>query len=111
MTVYRKQKWKPFMVFFIFPAAAIYIIFLLLPIIDSLRLSFYAGKGFIPTKFVGFDNYIKLFTQFPFKQRFLNAFTNNIEFFLIVTVVQNVFGFFIAFLVTRKIMGNHFLER
>ena len=107
----RKKRWKPFMVFFIFPAAAIYTFFLLLPIVDSLRLSFYSGSGFIPTEFVGFDNYVKLFTEFPFKQRILNAFTNNIEFFIIVTIVQNIFGFFIAFLVTRKIMGNNFFRK
>jgi len=111
MSKYKNKTWKPFMVLFILPAAAIYTIFLLLPIIDSLRLSFYSGKGFIPTEFVGFANYIKLFTEFPFKQRILNAFTNNIEFFIIVTLVQNVFGFFIAFLVTRKIMGNHFFRK
>ncbi len=111
MSIYRKQRWKPFMVLFILPAAAIYLIFLLLPIVDSLRLSFYSGSGFIPKEFVGLDNYVKLFTQFPFKQRLWNAFRNNIEFFLIVTVVQNVFGFFIAFLVTRKILGNHFFRK
>jgi phospho-N-acetylmuramoyl-pentapeptide-transferase len=92
------------MVFFILPAAAIYMIFLLLPIADSLRLSFYSGKGFIPAEFVGFGNYVKLFTEFPFKQRILNAFTNNMEFFIIVTIVQNIFGFFIAFGLTLFLM-------
>lgn len=111
MTSKRRNGWKPFMIFFILPAALIYTFFLLLPIVDSLRLSFYSGSGFIPTEFVGFDNYIKLFTEFPFKQRMLNAFTNNIEFFIIVTIVQNIFGFFIAFLVTRKIMGNDFFRK
>jgi len=111
MASLQRQKWKPFMVLFIMPAAVIYLVFLLLPIVDSLRLSFYSGTGFIPDKFVGFDNYVKLFTQFPFKDRFWNAFKNNIEFFLIVTVVQNFFGFLIAFLVTRKIPGSNFFRK
>ena len=111
MTGMKSGKVKPFMVFFLLPAVLIYTGFLLLPILDSMRLSFYSGKGLIPDKFVGFENYIKLFTQFPFKDRMINAFSNNIKFFFIVTLIQNVFGFFIAFFVTRKIIGKGFFRK
>lgn len=100
-----------FMFLFLIPAISIYLVFLLIPIIDSMRLSFYSGGGLIPTDFVGFDNYVKLFTQFPFKDRLINAFTNNIVFFIIVTLIQNILGFFIAFLVTRKLKGNNFFRK
>ncbi len=99
------------MIIFLLPSILIYTGFLLLPILDSMRLSFYTGKGLIPDKFVGFENYVKLFTQFPFKDRMVNAFTNNIKFFLIVTLIQNIIGFFIAFLVTRKIAGKGFFRK
>jgi len=107
----KSNKIKLFMVIFLLPAVLIYTVFLLLPILDSMRLSFYSGKGLIPDKFVGFENYVKLFTQFPFKERMINAFSNNIKFFFIVTLIQNIFGFFIAFFVTRKIIGKGFFRK
>ncbi len=94
------------MLLFLLPGILIYTIFLLFPILDSMRLSFYTGKGIIPTEFTGLDNYIKLFTQFPFKERVLNAFFNNIRFFLLVTLMQNCIGFLVAFTVTRDIPGG-----
>jgi len=111
MTGKKSRKIKLFMVIFLLPAVLIYTVFLLLPIVDSMRLSFYSGRGLIPDKFVGFDNYVKLFTQFPFKDRMINAFSNNIKFFFIVTLIQNVFGFFVAFFVTRKIIGKGFFRK
>jgi raffinose/stachyose/melibiose transport system permease protein len=76
-----------------------------------MRLSFYTGSGLIPTEFVGFDNYVKLFTQYPFNERFWNAFGNNIQFFLMVTVYQNVFGFLMAVLLTRGLKFSGFLRK
>lgn len=111
MTGKKSNNLKLFMVFFLLPSIIIYTGFLLLPILDSMRLSFYSGKGLIPDEFVGFDNYVKLFTQFPFKGLMINAFTNNIKFFIIVTLIQNIIGFFIAFLVTRKILGSGFFRK
>jgi raffinose/stachyose/melibiose transport system permease protein len=111
MTGKKSNSLKLFMVFFLLPSIIIYTGFLLLPILDSMRLSFYSGKGLIPDEFVGFENYVKLFTQFPFKGLMINAFTNNIKFFIIVTLIQNIIGFFIAFLVTRKILGSGFFRK
>ncbi len=96
---------------FLLPGILIYTIFLLFPIIDSMRLSFYTGKGIIPTEFIGLGNYLKLFTQFPFKERVLNAFTNNIRFFFLVTLLQNGIGFLVAFTVTRNIPGGRFFRK
>lgn len=96
---------------YIAPAFAIYTTFMLIPIINSMRLSFYTGPGLIPSEFVGFDNYIKLFTQYPFYERFWNAFGNNIKFFLMVTVYQNVFGFLMAVLLTRGLKFSGFLRK
>ena len=85
---------------------------MVVPILNSMFLSFYTGEGMsTPTEFVGFGNYIKLFTQFPFKDRIINAFRNNVEFFLIVTLIQNVVGFFLAVLISRKFWGNKFFRR
>ena len=105
------NKIKLFIFFSLIPALIIYVGFLLLPILDSLRLSMYDSKGFNTTEFIGFGNFIKLFTQFPFKERFFTAFINNIEFFLIVTLLQNCVGFFMAYMITRNIKGNRFFRK
>ena len=106
-----KKKRRYFIFFFIIPALFVYSIFLLFPIVDSMRLSFYEGQGLKPTKFVGLDNYIKLFTEKHFKTRFWGAFFNNIQFFLIVTIVQNILGFVIAVMLTRKFRGASLIRR
>lgn len=104
-------KERTLLVTYIAPAFAIYTIFMLVPIVNSMRLSFYTGSGLIPSEFVGFDNYVKLFTQYPFNERFWNAFVNNIKFFLMVTVYQNVFGFLMAVLLTRGLRFSGFLRK
>ena len=45
------------------PALAMLIIFLVYPTLWTIRLSFFGGPGFVPTRFVGLDNYISLFTE------------------------------------------------
>ncbi|MBN2073535.1 MAG: sugar ABC transporter permease, partial [Actinobacteria bacterium] len=85
-----------------------YTAFMILPLFNSMRMSFYTGSGIVPDQFCGMQNYIKLFTQFPFRDRLFNAFFNNVKFFLMVSFFQNVAGFFIAVLLTRKIRGTKF---
>jgi len=108
--IYRKKK-KYFILLFLLGGFIIYTAFLVIPILNSMFLSFYTGPGVIPKEFNGFGNYIKLFTKFPYNERFFNAFRNTAIFFLIVTFFQNVIGFFIAIMVTRKFAGNTFFRR
>ena len=51
------------------PALLLIIIYLVYPTLWTIRLSFFGGPGFIPTRFVGLDNYTRLFTEDPY---FLN---------------------------------------
>ncbi|MCK5249795.1 MAG: sugar ABC transporter permease [Spirochaetaceae bacterium] len=104
-----RSRW--FLLWYILPAFVLYTLFMLIPILDSMRMSFYTGKGIIPTEFVGFDNYIKLFTKYPFNERFWNAFSNNIKFFLMVTLYQNVLGFLVAVLLTRGLKLSNLLKK
>lgn len=48
------------------PALILLFIYLVYPTLWTIRLSFFGGPGFIPTRFVGFDNYGRLFTQDPY---------------------------------------------
>jgi raffinose/stachyose/melibiose transport system permease protein len=112
MSRINKKKIRYFIPLFLASGIIIYTVFMVAPILNSMLLSFYTGEGMsTPTEFVGFGNYIKLFTQFPFKERLINAFWNNVEFFLIVTLIQNVVGFFMAVLISRKFRGNKIFRR
>ncbi len=131
-TICRRKKKRLFIFFFLFPGMVIYTCFLLLPILDSMRLSFYSTKedpsrlsiesdgikkeevqrkGLLPDKFVGFGNYKKLFTKPAFNKKLTNAFFNNIKFFFIVTFIQNIMGFFMAYVLTRKMLGMKFFRK
>jgi raffinose/stachyose/melibiose transport system permease protein len=87
---------------FILPALAVYAAFMAAPVIDSLRMSFFSGSGYAVDNFVGFDNYVKLFTDPETSTRFLKAFTNNWEFFGITMLVQNTFGLAFALILSAK---------
>src|SRR5258707_11873119 len=64
-------KTRPFMGWlFISPALLLMIVFLLYPTIRTVQLSFDTGEEFTTTKFVGIDNYTKLFTA---DKSFLNV--------------------------------------
>jgi len=106
-----RKKPRYFILLFLLPAVLIYGLFAVMPIINSMFMSLYTGEGLIPNEFVGFENYVKLFTASPFKERFLNAFINNIQYFFMVLVFQNLGGFIIAILVTKKFIGSTFFRR
>ena len=97
--------------FFITPAFLIYTIFMFAPLILSLRYSVYSWTGYGHTKtFVGFANFIRLFTESPFNERFFNALTNNVKFFVITMVIQNVLALFIALLLEKELKGSKFFR-
>ncbi len=54
-----------------------------IPVLNSLRLSFYTGSGYQLTNFVGFDNFVKFFNGSEASIRFANAFKNTWIFFAI----------------------------
>jgi raffinose/stachyose/melibiose transport system permease protein len=96
---------------FLLPAILVYTVILLLPILDSLRMSFYSGDGLTPGKFAGLANYVAIFSQSAFRDRVFGAFGNNILFFFMVTLAQNVLGLLVAWAVTRKMRGAGFLRK
>ena len=108
MNKIKKVKWIIF--FFLAPALVLYTWFLTIPILNSLRLSFYTGNLFKAEKFVGLANYIKLFTQSPFNERFLGAFLNNLKFFIVLCIVQNLIALILAIILTRKFKGSEFFR-
>ena len=83
-------------ILFLLPAVLVYIVFMAGPLFDSLRLSLYTGQGYTPTQFVGLQNYIDLFTNPLWRERFFGAFWHTWVFFAVHMIVQNSLGLFFA---------------
>jgi len=94
---------------YLIPALFFYTLFMAYPLLNSLRLSFFTGSGLELSRFVGFDNYIRLFRDPQISERYWGAFKNTWIFFGIHMAVQNVMGLLFANLLTRKgLKGSDF---
>ncbi len=102
----RKVTWT----LFLLPALLIYLTFMAVPLFDSLRLSLYTGQGYTPTKFVGFQNYIDLFTNPLWREKFLGAVQHTFIFFAIHMLVQNSLGLLFANLLSSDFKGRNFFR-
>lgn len=81
---------------FLLPALLFYLFAVFYPIIDSIRLSFVSWGGIGPQKYVGFDNYIRLFSDSVMWESFLN----NLVYVVIVVSMQLLIGLLFAVLLT-----------
>ncbi len=96
------KKRKPFpthIIVFLAPAVLIYTIFMIIPLLDSLRLSFLDNETNL---FIGMQNYRALLTTELWAEPFWNAFWNNVKFFIINMVVQNPVALFLAALLASR---------
>jgi len=105
----RKISWRKLPgAWFVFtlPALVIYIWFMAFPLFSSMRLSLYTGSGLVPSKFVGFQNYIDLFTNPFFRDRLLGAFFHTCILFAICMLIQNTLGLLFANLLSGSLKGR-----
>ena len=95
---------------YIIPAMIFYVIFMAYPMLDSVRLSLYEGTAGV-REYVGFANYVRLFTDEVVSTRFWNAFGNNWIFFAYHMILQNALGIlFAAILTNRTMKGRKFYQ-
>lgn len=100
--------WKRFpihIVVFLAPATLIYTLFMIYPLVDSLRLSLFAPSPENPRveTFVGLQNYQTLFTDPNYAPRLQGAVINNFIFFTVHMLVQNPVGLLLATLLTSQL--------
>ncbi|MDR0178103.1 MULTISPECIES: carbohydrate ABC transporter permease [Actinomyces] len=79
----------------------------LLPIVQSLVLSFYKWDGITNMQFVGVDNYIKMFSADP---TFWKAFVNQLVYLVICVVIQMGLGLGVALLLLTITRGREVLK-
>lgn len=103
--------WSTHIVVFLAPAAIIYTLFSIYPLIDTIRFSLYAGDARGALHFVGFDNFVTLLTDERWSAPFWNAFRNNLVFFAVHMVVQNSIGLALAVLLSLPLLAGRSIYR
>jgi raffinose/stachyose/melibiose transport system permease protein len=87
----------------VLPALSVYTLVVIYPLIASLWGSLFEWNGLTSGRFVGLDNFFKLFQDPIYSTRLFGAFTHNVLWFLGIMVIQNVAGMLIAYLLyTRR---------
>ncbi|HEU4324124.1 MAG TPA: sugar ABC transporter permease [Roseiflexaceae bacterium] len=99
-TLRRSRPFPTHVLVFLAPALLVYTVFMVYPLVDSLRLSFYAGDGRSEV-FVGTQNYARLLGDELLAPRFWGALKNNLLFFAIHMLVQNPLALLLAALLSR----------
>jgi N-acetylglucosamine transport system permease protein len=90
------------------PALVLFVVFMVIPTVNVFRTSLYTWSGFSPNqRFVGFDNFVRLFAD----QQFLRSFQNTVALLVVVTVVTMGMGLFLAAVMTRQRMRGRNLYR
>ena len=106
MTKARNWKKAAWVTFFVLPGAAIVFVFILMPLFMSLFNSFFSWNQLIRGEFIGLENFEKLFTGYPYQERFANALGNNVKWFVVTMLVQNTLGILFGYVLSRGIAGR-----
>jgi raffinose/stachyose/melibiose transport system permease protein len=98
---------KRYYAFFTLPTAIAFAIAFVIPFIFGIYLSFTKFTTVTNSKWVGFENYVRAFTD---NKDFINAGFFTIEFAVVSVILINVVAFTLAYLLTRKIRGTNALR-
>lgn len=94
---------------FLAPAVLVYSAIMIIPLFETIRLSFYRTETGEATVWVGLTNYITLFTDAFWSEQFVKALGNNFVFFFIHMLVQNPIAILLAAILSmRGLRGGMF---
>jgi raffinose/stachyose/melibiose transport system permease protein len=109
--MHRRKPFPTHLIVFLAPAVIVYTVFMIWPLLDSLRLSLFGGPGPRAGQFVGLQNYVTLLTDPQWSPRFWGALRNNLVFFAIHMFVQNPIGLLLAVLLNARILRGRAVYR
>jgi putative chitobiose transport system permease protein len=91
--------------FFLFPAFLIFFVFIFIPSIEILRMSFYRVSFVTESRWVGFENYVRIWSDETFRAALLNSLV-----YLATTPILIVLSLGTAFLLDTGIRGAKFFR-
>lgn len=107
----RKARKRPFVkaLPYLLPAIALYAFFVVYPMLDSVRLSFYEWSGFRTEDpvWVGVDNYVRMFTADPV---FWRALQNSVIWVVLSLLVPMILGLLLALGLNRQMAGRNLMR-
>ena len=91
---------------FLAPALAAYVVFVIAPMMSAVRLSLYKWSGYNsdPQVFVGFKNYVRLFTQDPV---FWTAVQNTVIWVILSILIPTTLGLLMALALNQPLIGRN----
>ncbi|MCD7061370.1 carbohydrate ABC transporter permease [Pelagibacterium xiamenense] len=92
----------------IVPPLAVMVTFVAYPILSALAYAFYDWQGLQRGDFVGLANFHEVLFTEPFATWTRNAFVHNVIVFFSLMVIQNGFGFILAYALWRELPGAAF---
>ncbi len=98
------KRWFPL---FALPTLIAFLTAFLIPFIMGLYLSFCDFRTVTDATFVGFSNYIKVFSE---GKDFVNALWFTVKFSVISVITVNIFAFLLALILTKGIKGTNFFR-
>lgn len=106
----KKRFTKHLVHLFLLPSMIFYIGFMIYPIIQALLNSFFSWKGLVRGDFIGLKNFIRLFTESPFKETFTRALGHNVIYFAGSMLFKLVIAFILALIVNSRIKGKELFK-
>ena len=97
-------------IMFIAPGFLLYCIFIIYPIISAAINSLYKWNGIGPKTFVGFQNYIELFTNGELLTQLLNALKNSLIIFILTVLIVIPLQIVFAYMIYSKTKGHSTLQ-
>ena len=94
---------KRYFPIFVLPTLCAFAFAFIIPFVMGVYLSFCKFKTITNAKFIGFDNYNKIFAD----KDFINAFLFTLKFSAVSIITVNLFAFVLALALTRKIKGTN----
>ncbi len=106
-----KRRFPTHIFVFLTPAVLIYTVFMIYPLLASLRFSLLTPAEDGGLRFVGLANYQTLLSSPLWAPQLRNALTNNFIFFFIHMLVQNPIGLLLAALLSSRIVRGKAVYR
>ncbi len=105
MNTKKKRNWVPY--YFILPAFILHVCLIAIPALSTLVMSMFDWNGLGDAKFIGFGNFIEIFTNDPIVKM---AVVHNLQWLAVFITVPLVLGFTVAIMVSRLRKCQMFLR-